>query len=310
MAPRRAGSSTIRPYSSPISDMTHRIQKLHLGALDVFGFVETEFALDGGSMFGVIPKMMWQKLITPDEENRVPMETNLFVVKTGRENILLDTGLGDVLSDFDRKLYAPRGPSRLHESLLAIGAPPESITHVVFTHLHTDHSNGAMAGNPEQPALRFPKAQYYVQADEWEDAMTPSERTDAVYLRPRLQLLADSGRLHLLSGDTEILPGVHAKKTGGHTRGHQGVEIVSEGHRFAYYADIFPSRFHLKGPYVAAVDLFPLDTMKVKRALLTDLFNPQTVIGFDHDVQVMFGRLVQVKKWMDVEPAEVEGIPA
>ena len=286
--------------------MTHLIQKLRLGAWEVFGFVETEFALDGGTMFGVIPKMMWQKLITPDDENRVPMETNLFVVKTGRENILLDTGLGDVLSDFDLRIYAPRGPSRLNASLAAIGAPPESITHVIFTHLHTDHSNGAMAGTPEHPSLRFPNAGYYVQADEWEDAMTPSERTDAVYLRPRLQLLADSGRLNLLHGDTEILAGVRTRKTGGHTRGHQGVEVISEGHRFGYYADIFPSRFHLKGPYVAAVDLFPLDTMKIKRALLPELFSTQTVIGFDHEVQVMFGRLIQVKKWMDVEPVEVE----
>jgi len=290
--------------------MNQRIQKLRLDTCEVFGFVETEFALDGGSMFGVIPKTMWQKLITPDDENRVPMETNLFVVKTGDACILLDTGLGDTLSDFDRKIYAPRCPSCLNESLAAIGVTPEKITHVIFTHLHTDHSNGAITGSPDQPTLRFPNAQYYVQADEWEDAMTPNERTDAVYLRPRLQLLADSGRLHLLQGNTEILPGVHAKKTGGHTRGHQGVEIISGNRRFVYYADIFPSRFHVKGPYVAAVDLFPLDTIKIKRALLPECCNTDTVIGFDHDVEVMFGRIVQKKKWMDVEPVEVEGVSA
>ncbi len=292
-----------------MSNMTNLIQKITLGTWEIYGFVETEFALDGGSMFGVIPKMMWQKLLPADDENRVPMETNLFVIKTGRENILLDTGLGDVMSEFDRKLYAPRGPSRLTQALAAIGTPAESINHVIFTHLHTDHSNGAMAGTPEQPTLRFTNADYYVQADEWEDAMTPSERTDAVYLRPRLQLLKDSGRLHLLDGDTEIIPGIRTRKTGGHTRGHEGVEIETGGLWFAYYADIFPSRFHLKGPYVAAVDLFPLDTMKIKKVLLAELFERGTIIGFDHDVQVMFGKLVQVKKWMDVEPVETESIP-
>lgn len=288
--------------------MTHEIQKLRLGNCEIFGFVECEFALDGGSMFGVVPKTMWQKLLPPDDENRIPMQTSLFVVRTGDANVLLDTGLGDVMSDFDRKVYAPRGPSRMNESLLAIGASPDKITHVVFTHLHTDHSNGAMAGSPDAPHLRFSNAQYYVQSDEWQDAMTPNERTDAVYIRPRLQLIADSGRLHLLNGDTELLPGIRARKTGGHTRGHQGIEVSSEGRRFGYYADIFPSRFHLKGPWVAAVDLFPLDTMKMKRILLPEYCDQDGVIGFDHDVEVMFGRVVQKKKWMDVEPAEVEKI--
>lgn len=286
------------------------IQTIKIGAWEVTGFIESRFALDGGAMFGVVPRIMWQKLLPPDDQNRVAMQANLFVVETGTANILLDCGLGDALSDFDRKLYAPQGSTVLNEALQAIGTPPESITHVVLTHLHTDHVNGAVTGDPEQPTLRFPNAEYYVQADEWEDATHPDERTRAVYLQPRLRLLFDSGRLHLVEGDTEILPGVSVTKTGGHTRGHQGVIVTNGSERFLYYADIIPSRFHLKGPYVAAFDLFPQETMKVKRALLEDCCGTDTVIGFDHDVVVMFGRIVQKAKWMDVEPVDTAAVIA
>ena len=137
--------------------------------------------------------------------------------------------------------------------------------------------------------------------------MTPNERTDAVYLRPRLKKLEEHGMLDLVDGNQEVLPGVKVVRTGGHTRGHQGIEVISSGERFVYYADIIPTRFHLKGPYVAAVDLFPLDTMKFKRQFLKECCDTRTVVGFDHDVEVMFGRIVQKEKWMDVVP--VDAIP-
>jgi len=284
------------------ADAGPRIQTIRLGDWEVAGFVERRFALDGGAMFGVVPRMMWQKLILPDDENRVPMQANLFLVKTVTAVVLLDTGLGDALSSFDSKLYDPRGPSHIHESLGALGVHPTEVTHLIFTHLHTDHSNGAFSGNPDQPVLRFPNAEYFVQRDEWEDATHPDERTGAVYIQHRLKLLDESGRLHLLDGDTDILPGIRVVKTGGHTRGHQGVRVTRAGLRFFYYADIIPSRFHLKGPYVAAVDLFPMDTMRAKKALLTDALDDRTTIGFDHDTEIMFGRLVKKEKWIDVAP--------
>jgi len=287
----------------------HLIQTIRLGDWEVVGFVESEFALDGGSMFGVVPRLMWQKLLPPDADNRVPMRTNLFLVKTGRASVLIDTGLGDALSDFDRKVYAPLGDSRYDAALAAVGVPPHAVSHVIFSHLHTDHSNGAVTGDPDHPTLRFPNAHYYVQADEWNDAMHPNERTSAVYLHHRLQPLADSGRLHLLAGSGEVLPGVSVIKTGGHTRGHQAVVVVSAGERFLYYADIIPTRFHLKGPYVAAVDLFPLETMAVKRALLADCCGTPTIIGFDHDVSFLFGRIVPREKWLEVVPVDSVSVP-
>lgn len=287
-----------------------RIQTIRIGDWEVAGFIERHFALDGGTMFGVVPRLMWEKLVTPDGENRVPMQANLFLIKTGTAVVLLDTGLGDALSKFDVRVYDPRGDSHLNSSLRALGVHPTEVTHVIFTHLHTDHSNGAFAGDPAAPSLRFPNAEYFIQRDEWEDATHPDERTSAVYIQNRLQLFEDSGHLHLLDGDTEILPGIRVHKTGGHTRGHQGVRVTHGHERFFYYADIFPSRFHLKTPYVAAVDVLPLDTMKVKRALLPDALAPKTTIGFDHDTEIMFGRLVQKEKWIDVEPVAADTVTA
>lgn len=289
------------------ADAGPRIQTIRLGDWEVGGFIERRFALDGGTMFGVVPRMMWQKLIVPDDDNRVPMQANLFLIKTGTAVVLLDTGLGDSLSNFDTRLYDPRGPSHIHESILALGVHPAEVTHLIFTHLHTDHSNGAFVGNPDKPSLRFPNAEYFVQRDEWEDATHPDERTGAVYIQHRLHLLEESGRLHLLDGDTDIIPGIHVVKTGGHTRGHQGIRVTRAGERFFYYADIIPSRFHLKGPYVAAVDLFPMDTMKAKKKLLAEALDDRTTIGFDHDTEVMFGRLVKKEKWIDVAP--IDGVP-
>jgi glyoxylase-like metal-dependent hydrolase (beta-lactamase superfamily II) len=292
-------------------DSAPQIRTIRLGNWEVGGFLERRFALDGGTMFGVVPRLMWEKLLAPDAENRVPMQTNLFLVKTGAANILLDTGLGEALSKFDIRVYDPRGPSHLDESLRLLGVKPEEITHVVFTHLHTDHSNGAFVGDADKPHLRFPNAKHYVQRDEWDDATHPDDRTSAVYVKHRLEVLAESGRLELIdTAVAEVVPGVRVARTGGHTRGHQGVRVEHDGRRFLYYADIIPSRFHLKGPYVAAVDLFPLDTMRAKKALLAEAVDDRTVIGFDHDIEFIFGRLVQKEKWIDVAPVEAAVVSA
>jgi glyoxylase-like metal-dependent hydrolase (beta-lactamase superfamily II) len=290
-------------------DAGPRIQTIRLGDWEVGGFIERRFALDGGTMFGVVPRMMWQKLIAPDDENRVPMQANLFLIKTGSAVVLLDTGLGDALSKFDARVYAPRGESHLNTSLIALGVHPSEVTHVIFTHLHTDHSNGAFVGNPDSPELRFRHAEYFIQRDEWEDATHPDERTSAVYIEHRLRLLEESGNLHLLDGDIDIVPGIRVQKTGGHTRGHQGIRVSRGGQRFFYFADIFPSRFHLRTPYVPAVDVLPMDSMKMKRVLLAEALDERTTIGFDHDTEVLFGRLVQKEKWIDVVPIEGEPVP-
>lgn len=244
-------------------------------------------------MFGVIPKKIWGKLMPADEDNLITMETNLFVLKAGGKNFLLDTGLGDCISPVEKKVYAASGQTNIENGLKELGLSTEDINFVILTHLHTDHSGGAVMNENGALVPRFKKAKYIVQKIEWHEAMNPNERTAAVYISDRLAVIEKAGQLELVDGDTEIIPGVRVLRTGGHTPGHQGVEAVSEGASAAYYADIFPSSHHIRIPYVAAVDLDPVKTMEVKRRLVDKFLKEQTAIAFDHDTNIKIGRLVE-----------------
>lgn len=259
------------------------------GDFVIYHFVEQLFKLDGGSMFGVVPKRIWGGLIAADEDNLVPMKTNLFVVDTGREKILCDTGLGTALTKKEQRIYAAYEPSRIESGLKEIGFTPADINYVILTHLHTDHVGGAVVEENGKLVTRFKNARYVVQREEWQDAMNPDERTSAVYIVDRLAVLGESKQLDLVDGDLELLSGVKLVKTGGHTAGHQGIEFSSGGKTIVYYADIIPSSHHFKVPYVASVDLYPRDTMKVKRALVKRALAGEIAIAFDHDLDIPIG---------------------
>lgn len=264
---------------------------MKFGSFEIIPFVEQRFKLDGGSMFGVIPKKIWGKLLPSDENNLIPMQANLFLLKANGKNILLDTGLGDVISERERKIYAATGETNIETGLKQLGYSREDIDIVFLTHLHTDHSGGAVVETESGLKPRFPKATHIVQQDEWEDAINPDERTAAVYIPERLKVLESAGLLEFINGDKELLPGIKAVKTGGHTRGHQAIEAISDGTTVVYYADIVPSEHHIRVPFVPSTDLFPLDTMKVKRELLKRLLSENIIIAFDHDVEISLGRV-------------------
>jgi len=243
-------------------------------------------------MFGVVPRKIWGKLLPPDEDNLVPMETNLFLLKANGKNILFDAGLGDCLSPVERKIYASSGETALDSGLKNLGLQPADVDYVLLTHLHTDHAGGSVRKDGENLVPRFSKARYIVQKIEWNDATNPNERTSAVYIPDRLRVLEKAGQLELVDGDVEVMPGIKLTRTGGHTAGHQAIEATSEGFTVVYYADIVPSSHHIRIPYVASVDLFPLETMEVKRKLVERLLAGNMAIGFDHDVDIKIGRVV------------------
>jgi glyoxylase-like metal-dependent hydrolase (beta-lactamase superfamily II) len=263
------------------------------GDFTIYHFVERRFRLDGGSMFGVVPKKIWGRMIESDEDNLIPMQTNLFLVDTGSKKILCDTGLGTMLSKKEQKVYATAEASNLETGITKLGFEIDGIDYVILTHLHTDHAGGAIKEDKGRVIPRFAAARYIVQKSEWEDAMHPDERTAAVYMTDRLRALETFGQLELVDGDIELLPGVKLVRTGGHTRGHMGVEFTSGGETIAYYADIIPSSHHFKVPYVASVDLFPLDTMKIKRSLTARALAGEIYLAFDHDVEIPIGRAVE-----------------
>lgn len=260
-------------------------------------FIERRFRLDGGSMFGVIPKKIWSRMTASDSDNLIDIQTNLYLVDTGDKKILCDTGLGTLLSDQEKKIYSTQEESNIESGLKQIGFNSDEIDYVILTHLHTDHAGGAVKEDSKEKGSiipRFKNARYIVQKDEWADAMNPNERTTAVYIPQRLSPIEEAGQLQLVDGDVELLPGVKLVKTGGHTAGHMGVEFSSGGETIVYYADIIPSSHHFKVPYVAAVDLYPLETMKVKRSLNKRAKAGEIKIAFDHDTEIYIGGAEEV----------------
>ncbi len=265
---------------------------MKFGNFEIFSIVENSFKIDGGAMFGVVPKIIWEKLTPPDEKNRVTLDLNLLLIKTKNENIMIDAGMGDVLSERQRKIYGIEKPSSLVGKLSEIDLNPEVIDVVILTHLHADHAGGVVSRNDSgEKTPRFPNARHIVQIKEWNDAMSPDERTTATYFTENLRLLEQPNLLELVDGEDEVADGISVVNTGGHTPGHQAVLMEDEGNRILWPGDIIPSSSHLKIPYVASVDLFPQETMAQKRKFLDMCAIDGWLLAFDHDTNIKLAKL-------------------
>jgi glyoxylase-like metal-dependent hydrolase (beta-lactamase superfamily II) len=269
-----------------------RNEFMKFGNFEIFSIVENSFKIDGGAMFGVVPKIIWERLVPSDEFNRVKLELNLLLVKTDGENILIDAGMGDALSEKQKKIYGIEKPSSIEKSLSDLDLTPDQIHLVILTHLHADHAGGVVRLDESGKKVpRFPNARHIVQIKEWNDAMSPDERTSATYLTENLKLLKEHDLLELIDGDDEVEKGIKVKSTGGHTPGHQVVFIEDGNNKILCSGDIIPTSSHLKIPYVASVDLFPLETMELKRKFLDMCINDGWLLAFDHDVNIKIGKL-------------------
>ncbi|MEA2031030.1 MAG: MBL fold metallo-hydrolase [candidate division Zixibacteria bacterium] len=277
---------------------------MKLGEFEIDSFVEYEFKLDGGGMFGVVPKKIWNRLIPADENNLIPMVTRLFVLRAHGKVMIFDIGLGDTLSDQEKKIYGIHSESMLESGLQGLGLTVNDIDYVILSHLHTDHAGGAVKKEGDKFVPRFPNAKHIIDRREWSEACNPNERTSAVYIPARYQALEDTGRVELIDPDIELFPGIRAVHTGGHTIGHFGLQIESGGEQLWYYADIFCTSAHIPVPYVPATDLYPLKTMEVKRRALPEIVNDGVIVAFDHDVNMPFGRVKQEGKKIKVKAVD------
>jgi glyoxylase-like metal-dependent hydrolase (beta-lactamase superfamily II) len=247
---------------------------IQLGNIKVTPLDGGRFSLDGGAMFGIIPKALWSRLVPPDERNRIRLAMTCLLIETAGRRILVETGCGDKFTDKDRGIFAI-SDHWLLDSLTAAGVEPESIDTVILTHLHFDHAGGATrwppdAESPREAVPTFPRARYVVQRGEWDDAMSGHFVMTATYRRENLEPLAQSGRLELVEGGREIAPGVSVRVLPGHTRHQQGVLISGGGRTLVQPADLLPTSAHVGLAWNMAYDLLPYENMQMKRRLLEE----------------------------------------
>ncbi|KPK99604.1 MAG: hypothetical protein AMJ91_07195 [candidate division Zixibacteria bacterium SM23_73_3] len=265
---------------------------MKFGNFEILSIVENSFKIDGGAMYGVVPKIIWQKFNPPDHNNLVKLDINLLLIKTDGENILIDAGIGDALSERQKKMFGIEKRSDLEKKLSEYRLTPEDIHLVLLTHLHADHAGGVIKlDKDETKRPRFPNARHVVQFKEWEEAMHPDERTSATYFTSNLKILEEEKLLELIDGEDEVATGIKLTNTGGHTPGHQAVLIEDGDNKILWPGDIIPSTHHLRIPYVASVDLFPRETMEQKKKFLKMCSDDGWVLAFDHDLKVKLGKL-------------------
>ncbi len=262
------------------------------GRIKVTGFSAGEIRVDGGAMFGVVPRTVWARLSPPDAENRVPLALNCYLVRTPDVLILADTGIGTLLGRRVRDHYGFRGDPGLEAPLAALGCRTSDIDVVFNSHLHFDHCGGNVMKDPSGAVVpAFPEARYIVRKGEWANALDPVARDKPSYFPGRLRPLEDSGRLSLIEADGPVAEGVEAVLVPGHTAFHQCLKVTDGGATFFFAADLVPTSAHLGLDAIMSYDLFPAETLDNKRKIFARASAGDWVLGFGHDPLQFFGRI-------------------
>jgi glyoxylase-like metal-dependent hydrolase (beta-lactamase superfamily II) len=261
-----------------------RPASLKIGTYTVHFLSGGRFRLDGGAMFGVVPKVIWERGAPADERNRIRMRMSCLLIEGDGKRVLVDAGSGTKLDAKFRDIYAIERPEALLEDLAAVGYRPEDVTDVAMTHLHFDHcGGGTVRGEDGVVRATFPNARYFVRRQEWHDAHHANERNRASYLSDNYDPLETSGQLTIHEEDIEILPGVWMKCLPGHTLGHQGTFFDIPGERALYVVDLIPTAAHLPLPFIMGYDLYPMTTLETKRAILREATREGWLLLFEHD---------------------------
>lgn len=264
---------------------------MRLGDIQVDLLSDGRMRFDGGAFFGVVPRVLWERLMEPDDRNRITVSLNCPLIRAGGKNILVDTGVGTKHPPKRQAIFALEA-GRLVEQVRAAGLEPEQIDYVLLSHLHFDHAGGATyLARDDTLRVTFPRAQHLVQRADWEEATHPSERNAAGYFEQDIEPLRRNGQLDLLDGDTEVVPGVRCRRTGGHTAGHQIVLLEVGGRRACFFGDLIPTRHHLPLPYSQSYDLYPVELLERKRELLAQALQEQWLVILDHEIEQPLGYL-------------------
>jgi len=266
---------------------------------------DTEFHLDGGAMFGVIPRTLWSRVCPPDDKNRIRMNMNCVFVDTGKDKVLIETGIGDKWLPKFVEMYGIDRRRSLDETLKAkTGNSAEEITIVVNTHLHFDHAGGNTRLNESGEAVpSFPNARYFVSSAELEHAENPSERDRASYLPENWLPLRESGQLEEKSADYEVVPGLRMETWPGHNRSMQCWRLSSGSETLFGFADLVPMRAHMSYPWIMGYDLYPVETLASKKRLLPQAAREGWLCLFYHDPEEPLCRIVEEDHKLKAVPA-------
>ncbi|HEX2718270.1 MAG TPA: MBL fold metallo-hydrolase [Gemmatimonadaceae bacterium] len=276
---------------------TPLVQTRKLGGLTVHAIQAGGQRLDGGAMFGVVPKPLWERRIPADERNRIPLGMRCLLVEHPSGLVLVDTGSGNKETAKFHDIYGienagANGRTALEDGLAQVGARPEDVALVVNTHLHFDHAGGDTfrdADGAVKPS--FPRARYVVQRGEYEYSMHTNERTAASYFPANWEAVRSANRLDLIDGDREVVQGIRTLRTPGHTPHHQSVVIESDGEIACFLGDVVPTSAHLPLPWIMGYDVEPLVTLESKRTLLRRAMDERWLLVFEHDATVAWGHV-------------------
>jgi len=283
------------------------VNTMTLGAWTVHAIQAGGQALDGGAMFGVVPKPLWERRIPADARNRIPLGMRCLLVEHEGGLVLIDNGAGNKETAKFLDIYGidnagANGRTLLEDGLRSLGHRPEDVVLMIDTHLHFDHAGGNTfrdAGGRIVPT--FPRARYVVQRGEYEWARHTNERTAASYFPPNFEPVRDAGLLDLVEGDRDIVPGIRVVHTPGHTPHHQSVLLESQGEIAFYLGDLVPTAAHLPLPWIMGYDVEPLVTLETKRKYLRRAADENWLLIFEHDAVHAWGRIVHDGKSYGLE---------
>ena len=248
--------------------------------------------LDGGSMFGSVPKPLWSRTNPPDDRNRIRLAMRCMLLRGHGRTVLVDVGAGDKFSDKLRDIYRLEPEPSLEHSLAALGLAPADVTDVVLTHLHFDHAGGSTVRTPEGLRPRLPQARWFVQRRNWDNAHAPNPRERASYMPENYDALMECGVLTLWDGPQQPWPGFQTIGVDGHTRGQQVVRVCGGGSTAYFVTDLIPTAAHVRIPFVMGYDVAAIETMEEKRALLVRAVQERAWIVLEHDPDTALARPV------------------
>jgi glyoxylase-like metal-dependent hydrolase (beta-lactamase superfamily II) len=274
---------------------------MNLGEFEIFSVSGGSFKLDGGAMFGVVPRVMWERRLRPDDRSRIPLAMRPLVVEADWGRMLIDCGAGDKMTPKQVDIYG-LNPG-LDGALDSVGLTTESFDVVLPTHLHFDHFGGATRRDASGALVpRFPGASHPIRRAEWEDATHPHDRNRASYLQDDFAPLLPAGVVVFFEGDHAVRPGVRVVRTGGHTGQHQIVYLESGGRTAVFTADLIPTTAHIDDAWLMGYDLFPMETLAFKKRFIREAIDGEFLIFFEHDPVVAAGYIREKDGRRYVEP--------